>query len=202
MSVRSADHVRFADVETISNGWYKLRKYTLDYRRRDGTWQRLRREACHRGDSVAVLVLSPWTKTIVLTRQFRLPAFVDRDHDGMLLEAPGGIIGEDTPEQAARREVEEETGCRVASLRPLMVIHSCPTLVTEQVHLFVAEVASDRPGPGGGIAAEGEDIEIVEIGLDEACDMVARGEIVDAKTIILIYHARFLLSRPDGRVGE
>ena len=185
----SADRVRIRQVETLADDWYILRKYTFDQRRADGTWQTVSREAYDRGNGAVVLPYDRARGTVVLTRQFRLPAFVNGHPDGMLLEAPAGLLDAEAPEEAVRREAEEETGFRLRRVEPVMEAFMSPGSVTERLHFFVAEYdRGDRASGGGGSAAEGEDIEVLELPLHEALAMVDRGEIADGKTIMLLYH--------------
>ncbi|MXN66207.1 NUDIX domain-containing protein [Stappia sp. GBMRC 2046] len=186
----STENVAIENVETLSDNWYVLRKYTFRYRRRDGSEQRLSREAYDRGNGAAILLYNREKNSLILTRQFRLPAFVNGLDDGMLLEVPAGLLDDDDPASAIRREAEEETGFRVRDVIPVFTAYTSPGSVTEQLHFFAAEYADrDRVGAGGGHAGEGEDIEVIEVGFDEAMAMIERGEIVDLKTIALIYHA-------------
>jgi nudix-type nucleoside diphosphatase (YffH/AdpP family) len=191
--------VRVLRVETLADDWYVLRKYTFAYRRRDGTEQTLSREAYDRGNGAVVLLYNRVRATVLLTRQFRLPAFVNGHADGMLLEAPAGLLEAQSPTEAIRREAEEETGVRVGHVQPLFTAYMSPGSVTERLHFFAAEYApADRVAAGGGSAAEGEDIEVVEVALDRALAMIETGEIADGKTIMLLYHAvvRGLLAGP------
>ncbi len=200
------DRVRVERVETLADDWYVLRKYTFAYRRRDGTEQTLSREAYDRGNGAVVLLYNRARATdnraratVLLTRQFRLPAFVNGHADGMLLEAPAGLLEAQSPTEAIRREAEEETGVRVGHVQPLFTAYMSPGSVTERLHFFAAEYApADRVAAGGGSAAEGEDIEVVEVALDRALAMIETGEIADGKTIMLLYHAvvRGLLAGP------
>jgi GDP-mannose pyrophosphatase NudK len=184
------NRVRIEKVETLADDWYVLRKYTFLYRRADGREQRLTREAYDRGNGAVILLYSQARRTVVLTRQFRLPAFVNGHPDGMLLEAPAGLLEGETPTDAIRREVEEETGFRIAQVEPVLAAYMSPGSVTERLHFFAAEYSTaDRVTEAGGSIAEGEDIELVELTLDAALDMVERGAIVDGKTILLLYHA-------------
>ena len=186
----TSDRVRIERVEVLSDNWYTLRKYTYTYRRRDGTEQRQEREAYDRGNGAVILLYDRERGTILLTRQFRLPAFVSGHPDGMLLELPAGLLDDDDPATAIRREAEEETGYRVRHVKEVLVAYMSPGAVTEQLHFFTAEYTpADRVGAGGGHEGEGEDIEIVEMPLKDALAMIETGEIIDAKTIILLYHA-------------
>ena len=191
MKTITNDRVRIHEIETLANDWNLLRKYTLDYHRRDGTWQQLHREACHRGDSVVALPYCPSHGTVILTCQFRLPVFVGGQDHGMLIEAPGGLLDDQTPNEAVRREIEEEIGVRVEHVEPILEAYMSPTLVTGRVHFFVAQFSPDNCiSSGGGLRCEGEDIEVYELPFNEAFDMVMRREITDGKTILLLYYAK------------
>ncbi|CAB5100749.1 MULTISPECIES: NUDIX domain-containing protein [Burkholderia] len=182
------ERVRIVDTTVLSDDWYVLRKVTFDFLRRDGTWQRLSRETYDRGNGATILLRQAETGDVLLTRQFRMPAFVS-GHDGMLLEAAAGLLDDATPEARIRAEAEEETGYRVRGVRKVFEAFMSPGSVTEKLHFFVGEYdASLRTGAGGGVAAEGEDLEVVEMPLQAALDAVERGEIVDAKTIMLLQY--------------
>lgn len=186
-----SDRVAIEGAETLSDNWGRLTKYKIAYRRSDGATERQDREVYDRGNGAAILLYNQQRRTIVLTRQFRLPALLNGHLDGMLLEAPAGLLDADDPVTAIRREAEEETGYRVSDVKEVLAAFMSPGSVTEQLHLFVAEyTAAQRVGEGGGHKGEGEDIEVVEVTLDEALSMIERREIVDAKTILLIYHAK------------
>ena len=186
----TSDRVRIERVDVLSDDWYVLRKYTYTYRRRDGREQRQDREAYDRGDGCCILLHDKERDTILLTRQFRLPAFINGHPDGMLLELPAGLLDEDDPATAIRREAEEETGYRIQHVREVLSAYMSPGAVTERLHFFTADYTpADRVSAGGGHEGEGEDIEIVEVALKDALAMIERGEIIDAKTILLIYHA-------------
>jgi nudix-type nucleoside diphosphatase (YffH/AdpP family) len=164
-----------------------LHKVVFDWRRSDGSWQRQSREAYDRGNGAAALLYSR-SGMVVLTRQFRMPTFVN-GHDGMLIEAAAGLLDELEPEAAIRREIEEETGYRAKQVTKVFEVFMSPGAVTERLYLFLAEIDdADRHGEGGGNFEEGEEIEVVELQLDRAMDMVASGEIADAKTVILLQH--------------
>ncbi|MFL5337243.1 MAG: NUDIX domain-containing protein [Geminicoccaceae bacterium] len=191
MPVEPTERIRIVGVETLADDWYVLRKYRFDFRRSDGIWQTLSREAYDRGNGAVVLLYSRARRSVFLTRQFRLPAFVNGHADGMLLEAPAGLLDAQDPADAIRREVEEETGFRLSRLDPVFQAYMSPGSVTERLHFFVAEVEpADRIASGGGHAGEGEDIEVVELPFAAALAGIAQGEIVDGKTIMLLYHAR------------
>jgi nudix-type nucleoside diphosphatase (YffH/AdpP family) len=181
--------VRLHDLEVLSDSWYTLRRATFDIQGRDGTWTTQHREAYDRGNGATILLRDETRDTILLTRQFRLPAYLNGHPDGMLLEAPAGLLdGDDADaEMAIRREAEEETGYRVDSVTRLGEYFMSPGSVTERVAFFTGSYrAGERVSQGGGVAGEGEDIEVLEIALEEAIAMIERGEIVDAKTVLLL----------------
>lgn len=185
----STERVRLHAVQTLSDHWYTLRKVTFDLRRRDGQWQTLSREAYDRGNGAALLLFDPRRRTVVLTRQFRLPAFLNGSSDGMLVEACAGLLDGEDPETCIRREAEEETGYRVRQPRKVFEAYMSPGSVTEKLHFFVAEYEpSDRVLAGGGMQEEGEDIEVIEMPLDEALAGIASGRIQDGKTVMLLQH--------------
>lgn len=184
-----AEHVRLLDVQLLSNDWYVLRKVTFELQRRDGQWQRLSREAYDRGNGATLLLFNPRRGTVVLTRQFRLPAFLNGCADGHLQEACAGLLDGDDPETCIRREAEEETGYRIRAPRKVFEAYMSPGSVTEKLHFFVADYeAADRVQEGGGLAHEGEDIEVVEMALSEALAGIRAGTIEDGKTIMLLQH--------------
>jgi nudix-type nucleoside diphosphatase (YffH/AdpP family) len=182
--------VRDVRVEVLSDHWYVLRRATFERRQPDGSWRTEQREAYDRGNGVVALLHDPVRDTVVLVRQYRLPAHLNGHPDGMLLEAPAGLIdeGEDA-DRSIRREIHEETGFEVDDLRQLWQLYMSPGSVTEHVTFFVGTYhASDRSGTGGGAADEHEHTEVVELGLDDALDAVEAGRIVDAKTVLLLTH--------------
>ena len=185
------DRVRIVDVQLLSDDWYVLKKTRFDYRRRDGSWQRQSRETYDRGNGATILLYNRARRTVVLTRQFRFPAFVNGTPDGMLVEACAGLLDRDDPVTCIRREVEEETGYRIADVRQVFEAYMSPGSVTERLHFFVgAYEPRDKVSDGGGEAHEGEDIEVLEPTLDEALAMVEAGEIRDGKTIMLLQYAK------------
>jgi nudix-type nucleoside diphosphatase (YffH/AdpP family) len=184
------ERVRNLDIEVLSDHWYVLRKATFDYLHRDGTCTREVREAYDRGNGVVILLHDPEAGTVLLTRQFRLPVFLNGHPDGMLIEAPAGLLDGDDPEIAIRREAEEESGVRVGEIRQLFDLYMSPGSVTERVTFFAATYShAQRISAGGGLAQEGEDIEVLELALADALAMVERGEINDGKSVLLLQWA-------------
>ena len=185
----SAEHVRLLDTQLLSNNWYVLRTIAFELRRRDGSWQRQNREAYDRGNGAALLLFDPRRRTVVLTRQFRLPAFINGCADGYLIEACAGLLDGSDPETCIRKEAEEETGYRIRTPRKVFEAYMSPGSVTEKLHFFVAEYqAEDRINTGGGLAEEGEDIEVLEMPLAEAMAGIRTGLIQDGKTVMLLQH--------------
>lgn len=176
--------------ETLSDGHYRLDRVHLDQERRDGTSQRLTREVLHQPGSCAVLPQDPGRGTVLLVRQLRVPALL-AGGTGQLIEATAGVMdGGDAPEDTVRQEAEQELGCRLHALRLLFTLFPSPGASTERIHLFLAEYAEvDRTGVGGGLPAEGEDIEVLELPLADAVAMARRGEIIDMKTVLLLLAA-------------
>lgn len=183
------EHVKLLDVQVLSDNWYVLRKVTCSLRRRDGQWQTMSREAYDRGNGAALLLFDPRRSTVVLTRQFRLPAFLNGCADGLLIETCAGLLDGDDPETCIRREAEEETGYRVRQPRKVFEAYMSPGSVTEKLHFFIAEYdPGDRIRSGGGLEGEGEDIEVIEMPLADALAGIANGTIQDGKTIMLLQH--------------
>jgi nudix-type nucleoside diphosphatase (YffH/AdpP family) len=186
----SQDRVHIRNVKVLSDDFYVLRKTTFDYLRRDGTWQTLTRETYDRGNGATVLLYNRRKRTVILIRQFRYPAFVNGS-DGFLIEACAGVLDEHDPEACVRRETEEETGFRIHHVQKIFDAFMSPGAVTERVHFFIGEYDDqDRQSEGGGKHGEGEDIEVLEMTLDEAMQKISSGEIVDAKTIMLLQHMK------------
>jgi nudix-type nucleoside diphosphatase (YffH/AdpP family) len=189
------DRIRIHKVETLSDDWFVLKKTTFDYRRSDGTWQRQSRETYDRGHGATILLYNRERRTVVLVRQFRFPAYVE-GHPGFLIEAPAGLLDQATPEVRIKAEVEEETGYRIGEVHKVFEAFMSPGSVTERLHFFVAEYdPASRPGSGGGVAEEGEDIEVLELTMEQAMAMMASGEIADGKTIMLLQYAALNLLR-------
>jgi GDP-mannose pyrophosphatase NudK len=185
------NRIRIVDSQVLSDDWYVLKKTTFEYRRNDGSWQRQSRETYDRGNGATILLYNRDRKTVVLTRQFRFPAYVNGTSDGMLIESCAGLLDQDDPASCIRRETEEETGYRIADVRKVFEAYMSPGSVTERLFFFVgAYEPRDKVSAGGGEAHEGEDIEVLEPTLGEAIAMVERGEIRDGKTIMLLYYAR------------
>jgi nudix-type nucleoside diphosphatase (YffH/AdpP family) len=190
-----ADRVRVKNVSVLSDRHYRLEEVEFDYRRGNGEWQTMKREVFDRGHAATLLAYNVASRTVVLTRQFRLPPY-RAGHDDLMIEAAAGMLDDDTPENRIRAEAEEEIGYRLHDVRKVFEAFMSPGSVTEKLHFFVAEYeAAMRIGDGGGLAEEGEDIEVLELSIDAALAMIADGRIADAKTIMLLQHAALNIFR-------
>jgi nudix-type nucleoside diphosphatase (YffH/AdpP family) len=190
-----SDRIRIKDVRVLSQNHYTLKNTTFEWRRGNGEWQTMQRETYDRGNAATLLPYNLAQGTVVLVRQFRLPAYVS-GYDDLLIEAAAGLLDDASPETRIRAEVEEETGYRLGEIRKVFEAFMSPGSVTERLHFFVAEYQPDmRVGSGGGNPDEGEDIEVIELSIDEALAMIADRRIVDAKTIMLLQYAALNIFR-------
>lgn len=184
-----SDRVRVNKVEVLSDDWYLLKKTTFDFLRSDGTWQQQSRETYDRGNGATILLYNLVHRTVILVRQFRYPAFVN-GLDDLMIEAPAGLLDEASPDERIKLEAEEETGYRVTHVRKIFEAYMSPGSVTEKLYFFVAEYDADsKVSDGGGMEDEGEDIGVLELPFDQALDMIAKGTLVDGKTIMLLQYA-------------
>ncbi|WP_298128804.1 NUDIX domain-containing protein [Micropruina sp.] len=178
------------DVELTSQGWHVLRRTTFDYRRRDGRWERQQRETYDRGNGAVILPYDTERRTVLLTRQFRFPAYVNDHPDGLLIEAAAGLLDADDPLTAIRRESAEELGVTLSRIEHVFDAYMSPGSVTERLHFFAAAYTPEnRTSDGGGVVEEGEDIEVLELDFAEALAMTRNGQIIDGKTIMLLQWA-------------
>jgi nudix-type nucleoside diphosphatase (YffH/AdpP family) len=190
-----SDRVRVKDVRVLSDNHYILKTTTFEWRRNSGEWQTQARETYDRGNGAALLPYNLAQRSVVLVRQFRYPAFVN-GYDDLLIEAAAGLLDNESPEVRILAEAEEETGYRLGKVQKVFEAFMSPGAITEKLHFFVAEYeASMRVGSGGGIASEGEDIEVLELPIDSAMAMIGDGRIVDAKTIMLLQYAALNIFR-------
>jgi nudix-type nucleoside diphosphatase (YffH/AdpP family) len=190
-----SDRVRVKDVRLLSDNYCVLKTTTFEFRRANGEWQTSQRETYDRGNCATVLPYNLAQRSVVLVRQFRYPAFVN-GYDDLLIEAAAGVLDGETPEVRIRAEAEEETGYRLGEVQKIFEAFMSPGSVTEKQYFFVAEYdPAMRISSGGGLADEGEDIEVLELSIDEALAMIADGRIVDAKTIMLLQYAALNIFR-------
>ncbi len=182
--------IRIKKTETLSDDWYVLKKTTFDYQRNNGEWQTQSRETYDRGNGATILLYNLAQETVILTRQFRFPTFVNGLADGLLIETAAGLLDEASPEIRIKAEAEEETGYRVKEVKKVFEAYMSPGSVTEKLYFFIASYdPNSRISKGGGIETEGEDIEVLELKFSEALSMIETGSIQDGKTIMLLHYA-------------
>lgn len=183
--------IKIQQTDLLSDNWYVLNKVTFDYQKEDNTVETHVREVYDRGNGAAILLYNSIQKTVILTRQFRLPTYLNGNETGMMIEVCAGLLDEDHPEQCILRETEEETGYRLPAVRKVFEAYMSPGAVTEILYLFVGEYdASMKVSDGGGVDTEQENIEVMELHFDDAFAMIQTGEIKDAKTVMLLQYAK------------
>ena len=185
------EKVKILETQILSDNWYTLRKVTYEHVKRDGSKEKQSREAYDRGNGATILLYNKDAQKVILTRQFRLPTFLNGNTDGMLIEACAGLLDKDNAEDCIRRETEEETGYKVSDVRKIFEAYMSPGSVTELLYFFVAAYTSSmKIHEGGGIEHEQENIEVLEVSFELAMEMIETGEIKDGKTIMLLQYAR------------
>ena len=186
---------RFKNIEKklLSDNWATLHKVTFDYQNPQGSWEPQIREVYDRGNGAAVLLYNDKKKTVVLTKQLRMPTYFNGNEDGMLIEVCAGLLDDHDPDTAIKKEIEEETGYRLSKVEQVLELYMSPGSVTETIHLFIARYSSnEKVSDGGGAPDESEDIEVLEYAFAKAYDMIRTGEIKDAKTVILLQHLKLM----------
>ena len=189
------DKVRNMNVSILSNNWYTLKKVDFEYLNNQNTWEKQSREAYDRGNGAVVLLYNLERQTVILTRQFRMPTYLNKNKDGMMIEACAGLLDENDPKTAIIKEIEEETGYRIKTVEKVFESYMSPGSVTEILHFFIAAYTEDQKvSEGGGAADETENIEVLEYSFTEALALIKSGEIKDAKTIMLLQYAQINLA--------
>ncbi|RQO73740.1 GDP-mannose pyrophosphatase NudK [Pedobacter sp. KBW01] len=187
----SNENIKIISKEILSDNWYTLNKITFEYRKKDGSSEIQNREAYDRGNGATILLYNKERQTVILTRQFRLPTYINGNDDGMLIETCAGLLDKDNPETAIKRETEEETGYQIREVKKVFEAYMSPGSVTEILYFFVAEYTKDmKVSAGGGHHDEQENIEVLETSFNEALNMISTGEIKDGKTIMLLQYAQ------------
>jgi len=182
--------IRNIKKQLLSDNWYTLNKFSFEYQKDDGGWEEQHREAYDRGNGAAILLYNRKKGTVILTRQFRMPTYVNGNEDGMMIEACAGLLDGDNPEDCIRKETEEETGYKIENVERVFKTYMSPGSVTEILYLFIGEYEDRmKVGEGGGAEHETENIEVLEISFEKTLQMIASGEINDAKTIMLLQYA-------------
>lgn len=186
----SNQRIKNVSKEVLSDNWYTLRKVTYDYQKKNGEWETHEREAYDRGNGATILLYNKERQTIILTRQFRIPTYVNGNPSGMLIETCAGLLDKDNPEDCIKKETEEETGYQISEVQKVFEAYMSPGSVTEILYFFIAEYDYDmKISEGGGLAEEQENIEVLELDFNKAYDMISSGEIQDGKTIMLLQYA-------------
>ncbi|REC74466.1 GDP-mannose pyrophosphatase NudK [Chryseobacterium elymi] len=184
-------NISILKTEILSDNWYTLNKVTYSITKKDGTTETQSREAYDRGNGAVILLYNKVSGTVILTRQFRLPTFINGNPTGMLIEACAGLLDNDNPEDCIKRETEEETGYKISKVEKVFEAYMSPGSVTEILHFFIAEYSSEmKIANGGGLQEEGENIEVLELSFNDALAMIESGEVMDAKTIMLLQYLR------------
>ena len=185
------DNIKIISKEILSDNWYTLNKITFEYLKKDGTREILNREAYDRGNGATILLYNKVSQMVILTRQFRIPTYINGNESGMLIETCAGLLDKDNPETAIKRETEEETGYQIKHVEKVFEAYMSPGSVTEILYFFVAEYSNDmKVSEGGGHHDEQENIEVLELPFNEALNMIKTGEIKDGKTIMLLQYAQ------------
>lgn len=183
--------IRNIHKDILSDNWYTLNKYTYEYQKEDGRWETQIRETYDRGNGAAILLYNKGQETVILTKQFRMPTYVNGNPSGMMIEVCAGVLDGADPEDCIKKEVEEETGYQIGHVKKVFESYMSPGAVTEILHFFIGEYrAQMKISEGGGAEDESENIEVLEIPFNAALEMIASGEIKDAKTIMLLQYAR------------
>ncbi len=186
--------VRNMQVCVLSDNWYTLNKVDFEYLNNQNIWEKQSREAYDRGNGAVVLLYNIQKKTVILTRQFRMPTYLNKNPDGMMIEACAGLLDENDPETAIIKEIEEETGYEITQVEKIFESYMSPGSVTEILHFFIASYTEEQKfSEGGGSADETENIEVLELQFEEALKQVKAGKIKDAKTIMLLQYAQINL---------
>lgn len=185
------DRIKVKKTEVLSNSWGILNEVTFELKNFDGTWDSQVRESYNTGDGATVLLYNKQEKQIVLTKQFRLPTYLNNNPGGMLIEACAGLLEQDSPEECVIKEAKEETGYSISNPQKVFDAYMSPGSVTEIMHFFIAEYSNEKKvGEGGGAEDEQEDIKVLKYDFEKAWEMVEKGEIKDAKTIMLLQHLK------------
>jgi GDP-mannose pyrophosphatase NudK len=186
-----SDKIRNINKTLLSNNWYTLNKYSFEYQKPNGNWELQYREAYDRGNGSTILLYNSAKGTVILTRQFRLPTYVNGNTDGMLIETCAGLLDKDNAEDCIRKEAEEETGYKIDKVKKIFEAYMSPGSVTEILYFFIAEYSDDmKVSEGGGLEHEQENIQVLEIEFNTAYSMIESGEIMDGKTIMLLQYAK------------
>jgi GDP-mannose pyrophosphatase NudK len=183
--------IKDLEITILSDNWYILKKATYKTLNKAGEWEKISREVYDRGNGATILLYNKAAATVILTRQFRMPSYLNGNPDGYLIECCAGLLDKDNPEDCIRRETEEETGYKISSVQKAFEVYMSPGSVTEILYCFTAEYTKDmKVSDGGGVADETESVEVLELPFTQALGMIKNGGIKDAKTIMLLQYAQ------------
>lgn len=183
--------VKIKSIKNLSNDWYSLDKVNFDYQLKNGKWQNQNRESYDRGNGAAILLYNTYKKTVILTRQFRMPSYLNGNNDGMMIEVCAGLLDNNDPITCIKNEVLEETGYQISKPKKILEVYSSPGAVTEIIYYFICEYTDNmKVAVGGGLEEETEEIDILEMNFNDAFKMIENGKIKDAKTILLLQYAK------------
>jgi len=185
------NNIKIINIQILSDNWYTLKKITFEATQKDGATLRQHREAYDRGNGATILLYNKQQQSVILTRQFRLPTYINGNDTGMLIECCAGLLDKDNPENCIRRETEEETGYKITDVKKVFEAYMSPGSVTEILYFFIAEYSKYmKVSDGGGAPDEDENIEVLELPFTEAYDMIGTGKIKDGKTIMLLQYMK------------
>lgn len=185
------DKIKVEKTEVLSNSWGILNEITFQLKNKNGEWEQQIRESYNTGDGATVLLYNKETKKVVLTRQFRLPTYLNGNPGGFLIEACAGLLDQDSPTECVIKEAKEETGYKISNPEKIFEVYMSPGSVTEIMHFFIAEYTNDmKVSEGGGVDEEQEDIQVLEMDFVKVWEMAKTGELKDAKTIMLLQHLK------------
>jgi len=185
----SSEKVKNLKKEILSDNWYTLNKLSYDYLTKSGKWESHEREAYDRGNGATILLYNKEQKSVILTRQFRAPTYINGNKSGMMIETCAGLLDKDNPEDCIKKETQEETGYKIDTITKVFEAYMSPGSVTEILYFFIAEYAENmKTTSGGGLEHEQEEIQVLELPIDTALQMIKSGEIKDGKTIMLLQY--------------
>jgi len=182
--------VKNIKIKNLSDDWYTLDKVNFDYQMTNGTWVNQNREVYDKGNGAAILLYNTIQRTVILTKQFRMPTYKDGHEDGMMIEVPAGLLDGDEPEVCIKKEVLEETGYAIDQVEKVLTLYSSPGAISEKITYFIAAYTPKmKVASGGGVETETEDIEVLEMDFDQAITMIQNNKIIDVKTVVLLQYA-------------
>ncbi len=182
-------NIRNVQTKILSDNWSVLKKLTYEFQKSDGTWETQVREAYDRGDGATILLYHPKKQTVLLTRQFRMPTYLNGNENGLMIETCAGKLDSEDPKDCVIREALEETGYQITDAKKVFEVYMSPGSVTEKIFFFIAPYSEEmKVSGGGGLSSEQENIDVLEVTFKEALKMIETGEIQDGKTIMLLQH--------------